>query len=65
MRLFRTQFKVVEDNPTVLDNLIAILQTVVVGGKQVYEANIVATMQAHRIRHLLTHNTATLPASRA
>ena len=52
------QFRVVEDNPLVLDNLISILQTVRVGGKQVHDANIVATMQAHGISRLLTHNTA-------
>ena len=58
VQLFRTQFKVADDNPLVLDNLIRILQTVTVGGKQVHDANIVATMQAHGVTHLLTHNTA-------
>lgn len=57
VKLFRTQFRVVEDSPLVLDNLLRILQTVTVAGKQIHDANIVATMQAYGIRQLLTHNT--------
>ena len=37
----------------VLENL---LQNFSVAGKQVHDANIVATMQLHGIRHLLTNN---------
>lgn len=57
VKLFRTQFRVVEDSPLVLDNLLRILQTVTVAGKQIHDANIVATMQAYGIRQLLAHNT--------
>jgi predicted nucleic acid-binding protein len=38
--------------------LIALLLSISVGGKQVHDANIVATMQAHGLRRLLTYNTA-------
>ena len=36
--------------------LLTILSTVHCGGKQVYDANIVATMTSQSIRRLLTHN---------
>ncbi len=58
VRIFRNEFTVVEDNPFVLDALIEILKTIPVAGKQVHDANIVATMQIHGVNHLLTHNTA-------
>jgi predicted nucleic acid-binding protein len=50
------RFTVVEDGPAVTAALITILTTVACGGKQVYDANIVATMIAHGIRKILTHN---------
>lgn len=53
---FEAQFDIAEDGPPVTDLLLHLLQTVSVAGKQVHDANIVATMQAHNIRHLLTHN---------
>jgi len=34
------------------------MNQVSLGGKQVHDANIVATMQAYGISHLLTHNIA-------
>jgi predicted nucleic acid-binding protein len=58
VRIFRNEFIVVEDNPFVLDALIDIFQKVQVAGKQVHDANIVATMQVHGLKHLLTHNIA-------
>jgi predicted nucleic acid-binding protein len=57
-RLFQAQFRVVQDNQAVLSALDTLLQNFVVGGKQVFDTNIVATMQAYGISHLLTHNTA-------
>ena len=53
---FAIQFYVAEDGPAVTAQLIAILLRTVVGGKQVHDANIVATMLAHGIPQLLTHN---------
>lgn len=58
VRIFRDEFTVVEDNPFVLDILLDILPKVAVAGKQVHDANIVATMQVHGVRHLFTHNVA-------
>jgi predicted nucleic acid-binding protein len=51
-------FLVAEDSAAVTANLLNLLTTVPVGGKQVHDANIVATMQAYNIPRLLTHNTA-------
>ncbi len=51
-------FRVAEDGPEVTARLLALMRQIPVGGKQVHDANIVATMQAHGIRRLLTHNTA-------
>ena len=51
-----SRFQVVEDGPTVTSALLTILATVPCGGKQVYDANIVATMTTRSIRRLLTHN---------
>jgi predicted nucleic acid-binding protein len=53
---FQAQFDIAEDGPQVTANLLHLLQTVSVAGKQVHDANIVATMQAYNIQQLLTHN---------
>jgi predicted nucleic acid-binding protein len=55
---FQSQFQIAEDGPVVTASLLALLGSVAVGGKQVHDANIVATMQAQGLRRLLTHNTA-------
>ncbi|GAA6622486.1 type II toxin-antitoxin system VapC family toxin [Scytonema sp. NUACC26] len=55
---FRTEFTVLEDNNLVLSALIELLRNFPTAGRQVYDANIVATMQVHNIGHLLTHNVA-------
>jgi predicted nucleic acid-binding protein len=55
---FQSQFRIAEDGPVVTANLLALLGSIPIGGKQVHDANIVATMQAHGLRRLLTHNTA-------
>jgi predicted nucleic acid-binding protein len=55
---FQTEFRIAEDGPAVTANLLALLMMTPVGGKQVHDANIVATMQTHGLRRLLTHNTA-------
>jgi predicted nucleic acid-binding protein len=57
VRLFRRAFEIVEDRSIVLDHLLELLESIPTAGKQIYDANIVATMQAHGIRSLLTHNT--------
>jgi predicted nucleic acid-binding protein len=54
---FRENFTVVEDNQlAVLDKLVDLVQSTSTAGKQIHDANIVATMLVHGIDHLLTHN---------
>lgn len=55
---FQSDFRIAEDGPAVTSNLLALLLSISVGGKQVHDANIVATMQAHGLRRILTHNSA-------
>ena len=56
-RLMRS-FEILEDGPVVTASLIALCREVSVGGRQIHDANIVATMLAHGERRLLTFNTA-------
>ena len=51
-----SQFEILEDGPTVTDCLITLLGEVSVGGRQIHDSNIVATMLAHGERRLLTFN---------
>ena len=53
---FQSHFNIAEDNALVTENLLKLLETVAVGGKQIHDANIVATMQSYSIAHLLTVN---------
>lgn len=57
-RQFLTRFQVAEDGATVMTHLLSLLGLVACAGKQVHDANIVATMLAHGIPTLLTHNVA-------
>src|SRR5205807_1803034 len=52
------RFTVLEDGPGVTAQLLQLLAAVPIGGKQVHDANIVATMLHHVVPKLLTHNTA-------
>lgn len=49
-------FKVADDTERVTTELLALLREYPTGGKQVHDANIVATMLAYRIPTLLTQN---------
>ena len=53
-----TNFEVLEDGPTVTDWLLLLCRQVPIGGKQVHDANIVATMLANGESRLLTFNEA-------
>jgi len=53
---FIKQFDVAEDTAAVTEHLIELLADYKLGGKQVHDANIVATMKAYGITTLLTHN---------
>jgi predicted nucleic acid-binding protein len=57
VRFFQTQFQVAEDTPEVTEQLLSLMTEIAIGGRQVYDANIVATMLVYGIRQLLTHNT--------
>jgi predicted nucleic acid-binding protein len=58
VRFFAQRFDVAEDGPTVRKRLLSLLATYPVAGKQVHDANIVATMLANGITRLLTFNIA-------
>lgn len=55
---FQAKMQVADDTAMVTAHLLALLQSIPVGGKQVHDANLVATMQAFGIPRLLTDNTA-------
>ena len=58
VRSLLSRFNVAEDGPRVTETLLQLLANYPSGGKQIHDANIAATMQAHGIRHLLTFNIA-------
>jgi len=54
---FIERFQVADDTAAVTGQLVKLMRDFQIGGKQVHDANIVATMQAYGIPALLTHNT--------
>ncbi len=56
VRRFQDCFLIAEDGPAVTSRLLELLGTLPVGGKQIHDANIVATMLAYDIPAVLTHN---------
>ncbi|MBW4562372.1 MAG: PIN domain-containing protein [Mojavia pulchra JT2-VF2] len=57
LRYFYNRFQVAEDNFLVTERLLTLMETISIGGKQVHDANIVATMLIYGIPNLLTYNT--------
>ena len=55
---FVQRFAVLEDGPQVWDELMSLTRRFTFGGKQLHDANIVATMLAHGETRLLTFNVA-------
>ncbi len=53
-----SNFEILEDGPLVTETLIGLCREVSVGGRQIHDANIVATMVAYGERRLLTFNSA-------
>ena len=53
---YASAFEILEDGQAVMDMLASLCREVPVAGKQVHDANIVATMLAHGERRLLTFN---------
>jgi predicted nucleic acid-binding protein len=58
VRFFSQRFWIAEDGPEVRSRLLMLLATCPTAGKQVHDANIVATMLANGVTHLLTNNAA-------
>lgn len=58
VRSFERRFRVADDTSRVTDHLLALMQGISVGGAQVHDANIIATMQVYGVHNLLTHNVA-------
>ncbi|HYX17677.1 MAG TPA: PIN domain-containing protein [Nostoc sp.] len=56
IRYFESRFRVAEDNSQVTERLLRLMEEIPSGGKQVHDANIVATMLVYSIPQLLTHN---------
>ncbi len=52
-----TTFEILEDSRQVMDMLVTLCRDVQVAGKQIHDANIVATMLAYGERRLLSFNT--------
>ena len=53
---FNDRLVVLEDGPAVTQELIALCREIPAGGRQIHDANIVATMLAYGERQLLTFN---------
>ena len=53
---FTERFQVADDTAAVTGQLVKLMGDFKIGGKQIHDANIVATMLAHDIPCLLTHN---------
>jgi len=56
IRYFEDHFHIADDTAVVSQQLLELMATHETGGKQVHDANIVATMLSYNIPSLLTHN---------
>jgi predicted nucleic acid-binding protein len=57
VRRFVSLFTVAEDSLRITDTLLGLIQQFPSGGRQIHDANIVATMLCHDLRRLITFNT--------
>jgi predicted nucleic acid-binding protein len=57
VRQFEAEFQIADDDAAVTAMLLDLLQSRKVLGRQIHDANIVATMRRHNVFWLLTHNT--------
>ena len=57
VRYLGERFQVADDTATVTGHLVKLMRDFHIGGKQVHDANIIATMKVYGIPALLTHNT--------
>ena|SRR5438552_759677 len=58
VRRFQRQFHTADEGAPVTARLLTLLSATHCAGKQVHDANVVATMLEHSVVHLLTHNVA-------
>jgi predicted nucleic acid-binding protein len=58
VRYLENFFQVADDTKSITNQLVRLMADFQVAGKQIHDANIVATMLVHDIPCLLTHNTA-------
>lgn len=58
VRFFENRFRIGEDNARVTERLLELMEQIPTGGRQVHDANIVATMHVNGLHRLLTHNAA-------
>lgn len=56
IKAFEGWFRVADDNAAVTEQLVALLKAVPMAGKQIHDANIVATMLTYRVSRLSTNN---------
>lgn len=56
IRLFQTRFQVAEDTRAVTERLLEMLEKIPIGGRQIHDDNIVATMLVYGVNNLLNHN---------
>ncbi|MBE7512410.1 MAG: PIN domain-containing protein [Anaerolineales bacterium] len=56
LRQFETTYRIADETPAVSQELYKLMETVSLGGKQIHDANIVATMMAYQIPLLFTLN---------
>lgn len=55
---FEAEFEIADEDAAVTALLLDLMKSRTVRGKQIHDANIVATMRRHNVPWLLTHNTA-------
>lgn len=56
IRYFKTRFNVAEETHKVNEQLLKLVETIPIGGKQIHDANLAATMMVYNIPRLLTLN---------
>jgi predicted nucleic acid-binding protein len=56
IQYFEEIFNIAEDSSSVTKNLLAILEKIIIRGRKIHDANIVATMLSHNIPTLITEN---------
>jgi predicted nucleic acid-binding protein len=58
LRLFEQHYRIADETALVSSRLYTLMETTALGGKQIHDANIVATMQNEGLTHLCTLNIA-------